>query len=216
MRDLQQLVDVSDPAINVIREWVRDSEVPCEVLPPSPDRDSILLGVQVTTHSILGALAYETGGLMIDDGWLRLLGSGHARLPRSLTSWNQGRSDGFYLVGDDVAGGFFAINGGGLGPQHKNVYYWSPDNLEWEDLGLGFTEFVGSFLTKKIEAFYEDLRWSTWREDTGGLCGDRCYVFFPFLWTKEGSVESSHRSEVPVAEAFDMKVDIVKQLNNGA
>src|SRR4029079_17681014 len=99
-------------------------EVPCEILAPSADRESVLLGVQVTTHSTLGALAYETGGLLIDDGWLRCLGSGHPRLTRTLPAWNAGRSQGFYLVGDDAAGGFFALDGGAFGSGNHSVHYW--------------------------------------------------------------------------------------------
>jgi hypothetical protein len=37
-------------------------------------------------------------------------------------------------------------------------------------------------------------------------------MFFPFLWTKEGSPEGSHRSTVPMSETWDMKLDIVRQL----
>ena len=35
--------------------------------------------------------------------------------------------------------------------------------------------------------------------------------FSPFLWTKEGSVEGSDRRAIPVEEAFDLKVGIVRQ-----
>ena len=151
---------------------------------------------------------------MIDDGWLRLLGSGHPALRRSLADWNKNRSNGYLLVGDDAVGGFFAINGGGLGPQVGSVYYWAPDNLDWECLELGFTDFVAAFTTNRVAAFYESLRWPNWREDTLDLSRDRCFSYFPFLWTREGSLEKSRRAAVPVAEAFDLKVDIVRQLSS--
>jgi hypothetical protein len=54
------------------------------------------------------------------------------------------------------------------------------------------------------------LRWSTWRDDIRNLSCDRCFAFYPFLWTKEGSPEDSYRKTVPVSEAFDMKVDIAR------
>jgi hypothetical protein len=75
----------------------------------------------------MGAIVYETGGLLIDNGWLRLLGSGHDRLTRTLPSWNHERSAGYLLVGGDVIGGFFAINGGALGPDPSKLYYWAPE-----------------------------------------------------------------------------------------
>jgi hypothetical protein len=212
-RKLDELIDNQEPAIKLLQQLVNDAKVPCELLPPGPEREKALLYLQVTTRSTLGALAYDTGGLLIDDGWLRLLGSGHAKLSRSLHEWNSPRTDGaFYLVGDDLAGGFFAINGGAFGDDLGSVYYWPPDSLEWESLERGFTDFVAMFLTQTIENYYTDLRWSTWREDARSASSDQCFAFFPFLWTKEGSVERSHRSVVPMSQMWDAKVDIVRQL----
>jgi hypothetical protein len=38
----------------------------------------------------MGAIVYHTGGLLIDHGWLRILGGGgHPRTQRSLMSWNR-------------------------------------------------------------------------------------------------------------------------------
>lgn len=212
-RKLKELIDTQEPAIELLRQLVNDAEVPCELLPPGPERDNALVYLQVTTHSTLGALAYDTGGLLIDGGWFRLLGSGHAKLSRALHDWNSPRTDGaFYLIADDVTGGFFAINGGAFGDDLGSVYYWPPDNLEWQSLETGFTDFVASFLTRPFEDFYKDLRWSTWREDAPNVSGDECFAFFPFLWTKEGSVEHSHRSVVPMSQMWDAKVDIVRQM----
>jgi hypothetical protein len=212
-RKLDELIDNQEPAIKLLQQLVNDAKVPCELLPPGPEREKALLYLQVTTRSTLGGLAYDTGGLLIDDGWLRLLGSGHAKLSRSLHEWNSPRTDGaFYLVGDDLAGGFFAINGGAFGDDLGSVYYWPPDSLEWESLERGFTDFVAMFLTHTIENYYTDLRWSTWREDARSASSDQCFAFFPFLWTKEGSVERSHRSVVPMSQMWDAKVDIVRQL----
>jgi Protein of unknown function DUF2625 len=215
-RKLEELVLTNDPAIELLKQLVRDAAVPCELLPPGQERENALLYLQVTTRSTLGALAYDTGGLIIDDGWLRFLGSGHPKLPRTLHEWNSTRTDGaFYLVGDDAAGGFFALNGGAFGDDMGSVYYWAPDNLEWEPLNRGFTDIVAAFLTGHLRDFYTSLRWSTWREDTQKLSGDQCFFFFPFLWTREGSPEGSARSVVPMSEAWDSKVEIVTQLGGG-
>jgi uncharacterized protein DUF2625 len=215
MKRIEELIDVEEPAIELLKQWVSESEVHCEILSPSAQREEVLLALQVTTHSPLGALAYETGGVLVDDGWLRLLGSGHPRLARTLPDWNAKRAEGYLLVGDDAAGGFFAINGGALGPETSSVFYWAPDRLDWECLEMGFTDFVHAFITSQVAAsFYEGLRWSTWRADTKDLSGDRCFSFYPFLWTKEGSVEESRRATVPMSEAFGLKVDIVRQLSD--
>ena len=213
MRSVEDLVDVEAPAIELLRQWAREAAVHCEILPPGDSRDEVLLDLQVTTHSTLGALAYDTGGVLIDDAWLRLLGSGHPRLERNLSTWNAQRADDYCLIGDDVVGGFFAINGGALGSEIGSVYYWAPDDLDWECLDLGFTDLVHAFMSGLTAAFYESLRWPNWQADMMNVSGDRCFSYYPFLWTKEGSLETSHRSIVPVSEAFDLKMDILKQLS---
>jgi hypothetical protein len=212
MRRVEELIDADEPALARVREWLAASQVEFELLPPSAARGDVLWRLQVTTRSPLGALAYETGGLLLDGGWLRFLGSGHPRMQRDLWSWNQGRSSGFFLFADDAVGGFFALNGGALGPDHHNVYYWSPDDLDWEPLEVGFTEFLTSFLSGAMERLYTDLRWPGWEADARSLPADRCFAFYPFLWTIEGSITSSHRATVPAAEAFDLKADLCRQL----
>jgi hypothetical protein len=148
---------------------------------------------------------------------LRWLGSGHPKLARTINDWNSTRTDGaFYLIGDDAAGGFFAINGGAFGDDLGSVYYWAPDSLEWESLQAGHTDIVAAFFTNYLDDFYKDLRWSTWREDVQDLSSDRAYFFFPFLWTKEGSLEGSKRSTVPVSELWSLKVEAVRQLLGGS
>jgi hypothetical protein len=81
----------------------------------------------VTTKSTLGAIAFETGGIQIDRG---------------LAGWSEGRAQGHLLVADDAAGGCFSINGGGLGDDVGAVYYWAPDILQWEPLGISYTAFL--------------------------------------------------------------------------
>ncbi len=115
MKELKDLVDHREPALPLVEKMLADASVNHQLLPSSAESSRVLTRLQVTTRSTLGTIAYHTGGLLIDHGWLRVLGSGHPLLPRNLADWNEGRADGCLLVADDVVGGFFAINGGGLG-----------------------------------------------------------------------------------------------------
>jgi hypothetical protein len=126
VKSLQELINRDDPAWPLVQQWIAEATNPVEVLPPPDDttRGKALLNSQITTRSPMGAVIYESGGIFIDHGWLRILGSGHPRLPRSLPDWNFGRSfsasgeqPSFFLIADDAVGGFFAIDGGGQGRQ---------------------------------------------------------------------------------------------------
>jgi len=216
MRSIAELINHDDPAFPLVREWVEAAVRPAEILPPSDAREDALYQTQVTTRSPMGAIVYETGGLLIDGGWLRVLGSGHARLTRTLPGWNVGRSDGFLLVADDAIGGFFAINGGALGDDVKNLYYFAPDSLEWEPLGIGYSDFLRWSFSDRLDQFYEWIRWPSWKDDVRTLHGDRCYAFYPFLFTKEGKGGSGQRSEVPVEEAWGLQMELRRQLGTGS
>lgn len=212
MADLSRLLDTTDPAWPVLLE--RISAVPgrVEVLPAEPARaDAVLLALDVTTRSFLGAIAHETGGLLVDGGWLRLLGAGSARLPRDLAGWNgigmqppRPRLPGALLVADDVLGGFFAVNGGALPGPQGNVFYLAPDTLEWEDLERGYAAFVDWALTGDVAGFYEGLRWPGWEAEVRALPGDRALSVSPPLSTREGQPGPVTRTPVPVEELWTL------------
>jgi Protein of unknown function DUF2625 len=208
MRTLEELVDRNEPAMPLVHQWLTEGSRVYEVLAPSERRQEVLVGLQVTTRSPMGAIAYETGGILVDHGWLRFLGSGHQKLPRDIVAWNAGRSFGYLLVADDVIGGFFAVNGGSLGPDRGSLYYWAPDTLKWEALGLGYTDFFCWTLSDRLSVFYEGLRWAGWETDIQHVGGDQCFNFYPPLWTKEGSVESSSRKAISIAEQYSFNTEV--------
>ena len=113
-RSLPELLDLRDPMWPLIQQWLTSAPHPVEVLPVSrPEAERALLTLQVTTHSPLGALAWETGGILIDHGWVRLLGTGSPRLSDSLLSWNGLGESAIappiapaFLVGHDVRAAF--------------------------------------------------------------------------------------------------------------
>ena len=70
----------------------------------------------------------------------------------------------FYLIADDVAGGYYAPNGGAFGKDEGKVYYLAPDTLEWEALGLTYTEFLLFCFSGRLDNFYASLRWEGWRK----------------------------------------------------
>src|SRR4051794_23162314 len=123
-----------DPAFPDLAKAALTAANGAVVLPIVSDgqRRACLEALQMTTRSTLGALAHETGGVLVDHGFLRLLGSGSPRLSRQLIAWNTELGvalDQFIIVADDVVGGVFAIDTGELGaPGH--VHYFAPDTLE--------------------------------------------------------------------------------------
>jgi hypothetical protein len=116
----------------LVRNWIEKATNGVAVLPcDSSAAYDALYKIQVTTRSPMGSVIYFTGGILVDSGWIRILGSGNVKLNRSLPDWNKGKGISefgekpfFMLTADDAVGGFFAINGGGLGSNFGKVYYY--------------------------------------------------------------------------------------------
>jgi hypothetical protein len=213
MRTLEELVEKKDPAWPVVAEWIDGASNPVSVLPADrANADAALLQVQVTTRSPMGAIVHETGGLLIDHGWLRVLGSGSRRLPRSLPAWNEGRVPSipespppFVLVADDALGGFFALDGGGLTRSPGKVHYFSPDSLDWQNLNASYSEFIVFALSGDLERFYRNYRWPNWQEEVANLPGDCAFSIYPFLWSEGPSIAQRSRRPVPIAELWELQ-----------
>lgn len=214
MRPLAELVSTADPGWPLVQQWLAGARNPVEALPivNRAQAEQALLATQVTTRSPMGAVVYESGGLLIDHGWLRVLGSGHARLSRSLPAWNEGKSAGFLLIADDVLGGFFALNGGALGPDAGQVYYFAPDRLAWEPLELGYSDFLNFCFNGDLKKFYEGQRWKNWAADVRQLDGNQGFSFVPFLWLKHDNISQLSRKPVPLAELWTLGQDMARQL----
>ena len=92
MKTLEELLD-KNSAWLILRDWFASAKNHYEILPSyAEDASAALVGMQLSTRSPLGAIVYETGGVLIDHGWLRILGSGNEKLPRGLFDWNFGKT----------------------------------------------------------------------------------------------------------------------------
>ena len=181
-----------------------------------------LLKMQVSLNSSLGCLVFMTGGVLVDDGWIRIIGSGSRRMERKMTAWNEGKTLAnasgrplSLLIADDAIGGFFLLNEGEFGTDTGSIYYLSPDNLEYEPLGIDYTGFIYFCCNNDLEKFYEGYRWKTWRKDVSALPADKMFHFYPYLFTKEGKdIEHNERGVVPVEEQYSFTIEMSKQLLN--
>lgn len=221
MQPLDTLIDKADPAWPLVQNWIDSAKNKVEVLDVDPVKArEVLYHTQVSTYATLGAVIYNSGGIMVDNGWLRILGSGSSRLNRSVSEWNRGKTikeygdkPAYLLVADDAVGGFFAINYGAFGEDLKHLYYLAPNSLKWEPLGLGYTEFIRFCFNGDISNFYKGLRWSTWEQFIAKLDGNKSYSFQPYLWTQGGmDIEKCSRKLVSTEELFQFNLIKQKEL----
>lgn len=113
-RSAAELASTPEPGWPLVQGLISKSKLNIEVLPAERARaDAELEALQVTTRSFLGALAHNCGGLLVDHGWLKILGCGCERFSFSITSltralgWaDDDRPPQAVAVGLDVLGDF--------------------------------------------------------------------------------------------------------------
>lgn len=212
MRPVEELINLNEPGWNLVEKMMDTATNKVEVLPIlhiDSARNS-LFRVQVTTRSPMGAIVYQSGGIIIENGWIRILGSGSEKLQRSLPSWNIGKTFTKFgepmsqlLIADDAVGGFFVLNGGALGDDLGKVYYLAPESLEYEPLGISYTEFLLFCFSGDIKTFYSDKRWEGCDKEVSSLNPDNVICFYPYLWSEESKdINSSKKSSVSIEEWY--------------
>lgn len=220
-RSLKELINTEDPAWPLVQEWIARARNQVEVLASERTQgEDVLIHLQVTTRSPMGSVALETGGVLIDHGWLRFLGSGHERMRGNLQSWNisNGSTEGSPLSGGlviahDAVGGFFALNSGAFPGKPGTAFYFAPDTLKWETTNKSYSELLAWALSGDLEMFYGNMRWPGWENDLASLTGDQGISIVPFLFAREGgSVAERSRRPVPMDELWRLHLDLAQQL----
>lgn len=112
------------------------------------------------------------------------------------------------IVAHDVLGGLFALDA-----SSRHALYFAPDTLRSDNLELGYTDFLEWALLGAVDAFYESLRWTGWRDEVGRLPAGRALSVFPPPWSSEGKdLDRCSRAPVPLEELLALQRDVATQL----
>jgi hypothetical protein len=214
VRSLAELISDDPSAWAEIEAAVSGSPYAIELLPADPDRAAACLHrLQVATTSWLGALVYRTGGLIVDGGWLRVLGSGHPhRRLADIHEVNELFDAAGLVVAQDILGGEFVWRQGEA-RDTPTIHYFAPDTLGWEDLTLGYTDWLFAMLAGAADQFYLSWRWPGWRDEVAACPFDAGLSTVPPLFSKEGrDLDSVSRRPIAMSELLSVKYDMADQL----
>jgi hypothetical protein len=219
VKTVDELVNYKDPGWKNVKKMIDSATNKVELMSVDSNaaREAIhFLQEAAAPDMPLGAVVYSTGGILIESGWIRILGSGSNRLTRSMAAWNKGKTmdkpgdtGPYLLVADDAMGGFFAINNGGLGSDRGKVYYMAPWSLKWDQMDMSYREFLKFCFEGDLEEFYKPYMTKNWKFDVVLLPGDQCYNYTPPLWSKEGKKFTKSVRKYKLVEeqyAFNMQM----------
>lgn len=221
-RTVGELVSAEEDAWPEILGWVSEAVRPVEVLPVdvAARAEASLFALQVTTRSPMGSIAFHSGGILVDRGWIRILGAGHARLGGGLREWNgldgspalDPPLSGAIIVAYDVLGGFFALNGGAWEGTIGHVHYLPPDANERQELNVTYTGLLQFAFFGDVEGFYSADRWPGWQDEVARLGADQALSIYPLLGFGSEPIASRSRRPVPAQELWGLFRSIADQL----
>ena len=167
------------------------------------------LGVQKNKY--LEAVVKYTAGICIDN-WIRVLGQSSVE-HFGILEYNSKRAgievvttNEMIIVAQDMVGGVYAIDYGGINGQ-KKIWYFAPDTLEWECLEMDYKDFLIWLIHGNTKDFYENMRWETWEKDCMDIQFDYGYLIYPFLWSAECDLNTAIKKVVPIMELFNLNME---------
>lgn len=219
MKSINELCNEENSAWNIIKEWINNSKNDTVIIQTSKENaEKNLYSLQISIKSVLGAIIFKTGGLLINNGWLRVYGSGNEKV-RSIIEWNEvdesgvsNKYKGALLVANDAVGGFFAINAGAFEGNQGNIYYLAPDTLEWENLDITYSQFIQWSLSGDTDKFYESFRWIGWQKDIKDVDMDYGMLIYPFIWAKGPDINYRTKKIVPINEIWELTLENMSTL----
>lgn len=216
LKKLEELIDTEESAWPILETLIKEATNKVTVLPKDQSRsEEELVKSQVSTKSSMGSVIYETGGILINDGQIRILGSGSDQLKRTLMEWNRTKSylkDGetpfFVLIADDPLGGFYAINGGGISNEQEHlgkIFYFTQRRAQWANLSMGYSDFVNFCFKGDLSQIYSLMTWDGVEAEMKAVPGDSGLAFDPYPWTEEAlDLKPVKKTVVPIQELWDL------------
>ncbi|MFF8564391.1 DUF2625 family protein [Streptomyces albidoflavus] len=126
------------------------------------------------------------------------------------------------VVGHDVVGGVFALDGGDPAAAGRpgalgQMTYFAPDTPAWEAMELGHSGWGAWLLSGRLELFYDGLRWPGWREEAAALDHSQGIAVYPFLWSEEAHADlaATSRRPVPMREVLGVAADAARRTGTG-
>jgi hypothetical protein len=207
-----------DPAVSTDYNWKRiqrwDSMAKNDVVmfPADSARAKFSIAQSgIDPNTTLAAFVYNCGGMKVDHGWLRILGSGCAEFDRGFADWNKGKMTGtndsanYLLIADDIIGGFWALYmTPSTKPDAATVHFRGPHDLRWTATGMRYADFLRFCFFGQLSDFYHDFRWNGWEQEIQPINERQVISCYPLLWTREGKEIKANRKVVPIQRLWEM------------
>lgn len=173
---------------------------------------SIVDDLNINESSVLANVLKHISSISINS-YLRLLGGDNAK--NDILSFNE-KIKHIYpgnklIVANDIWGGLFAVNNGDFAGDVRNIWYFAPDELQWTNLDINYSQFIYWICSENINAFYRDLIWENMEDFIENVDENQAILVYPFLWSKECNIETANKTIVNLMELVEINAEYQKK-----
>ena len=200
----------------MLTSLLKESSKDIEILDKNSDKfyiSRILKDLNISSESLLWEIITNTWGILVDCGWLRIIGSWNI-ISRNILDWNNDKTKGMLLVADDIIWGFFALNLWYFDGEIWNIFYFAPELLEWEDLEMKYANFINWAIMWDTNKFYESFRWDWWESETKEININMGLSIYPFLWTENIDINNRSKKTISIEEIWCLSMDFYRKMRD--
>lgn len=211
--DIDIDIDRASPTLD---EVLDDAKVSVTRFPPAQSYvyEDELEKARLPKGSLLGTLLRKSDGMVLDRGWIRILGLTSQACGRTLAGWNDplgwrrewgGMAEAMLVFADDPAGNQFGINLGMDGQGNWQVYRGCPVERTWTSLERTFGQWFHAVLADEHGAWYPEEDWARFQvllEEQRATAAE-CWAAEPPL-SQGGSWTTSAVRCVPASQVTTM------------
>lgn len=175
------------------------------------ETQKILEKLPVNEQSVLGQIVLNVSQIVV-NGYLRVLGGDSlVILNECVKKYHRGNK---LVIAYDIFGGIYAIGNGDFESEKRNIWYFAPNSLEWEPLGITYPQFIAWICSENIKDFYIDFTWSGIENVIKDVKRNQAILIYPFLWANECNIETAKKTLVPLEELIAINQDYKKMILN--
>lgn len=172
---------------------------------------SVIEELNVNEQSVLGQVLLNVSGVVIND-YLRIWGNDEPNILYQNNRVKQFYSGNKLIVANDIWGGLFAISNGDFEGNMRDIWYFAPDLLEWENLDINYAEFLSWACGSGLEEFYQSFLWEDIDSILREINVNQAILIYPFMWAKECNLETADKKIVPLEELVAINADYQKKI----
>jgi hypothetical protein len=195
-----------------IKKGLTESKNEVELLELSNKNRATILELGVNENSVLGQVLINALEIKVNN-CLRVLGNSDKANIFSFNKMVQESYQGNKLVvANDVFGGIFAINNSDFEGDVRDIWYFSPDSLKWENLEINYAEFISWICGEELDEFYKSFLWKDFSTFAKKVNSEQAILIYPFLWSNQYDKQTATRKIVPIKELIEINAEYQKKI----